>query len=73
MRSWKLLSLSDRGVPRTDSSPLKNAMASRQWKEKRLGNVSSSPDVLRGPDGVCVTTYRYTGLWRAAADRDTDC
>ncbi len=67
MRSWKFLSPSERGFPKTNSSPPKKATTSRKWKEKRLGNGSRSLDVLTGPDGVCVTTYRYTGLSRATA------
>ena len=69
MSSWKLLSLSDRGFPRAHSSPPKKVTMSRQWKEKRPGNGSRSLDTLTGPDGVCVTKYRYTGLSRAAAHR----
>lgn len=69
MRFWNLLSSTDRGFPRAASNAPKKAMTSKRWKEKRLGNTSRSPDALMGPDGVWVTTYRYTGLLRAAADR----
>lgn len=52
-----------------DSRPPKKDTASRQWKEKRLENGSRLLVMLTGPDGVCLTTYRYTGLSRAAAHK----
>lgn len=69
MRSWNFLSPSESGFPRTDSRAPKKATVSRQWKAKRLGYGSRPTDVLSGPDGVCVTTYRYTGLVRASAQK----
>lgn len=70
MRLWKFLSSAESGLFRMNSSPPKNVMTSRQWKEKRLGNDSRSLETFTGPDGVWVTTYRYTGLFRAAAGRE---
>lgn len=70
MRLWKFLSSAESGLPRMNSSPPKNEMMSRQWKEKRLGNDSRLLETFTGPDGVWVTRYRYTGLFRAAAGRE---
>lgn len=52
-----------------DSRSPKKDTASRKWKEKWLENGSRLLGVLTGLDSVCVTTYRYTGLSRAAAHK----